>query len=485
MTDELRELCSAAVEGTLTPGQSRRLGELIAADPGARRFLAEHLHLHASLVWAAADAKLLAEDRGQRSEAGGQGTGEKKRNRENSRLSSVLWPLSSSAGWAVAACLLVGLGLSLYARTAPRTFAELADVGGCKWESGSLPTESGARLGAGRLRLAEGVARIVFDTGAELRLEGPADLELHARDRCTLRSGRLVARCPDPARGFLVETPSASLQDLGTEFGVSVTDGKADVQVFEGRVDATHRGTGRVEQLLTGRGMRFTPDAAVAHDPRSEGPRPADAAPGLRPGQRLVTITTASGRGRDAYVAGKPHLPHRSGVLILVKSTVPESADYFRKGYVGFDLAALGGAKVVGAQLAFTQVPTGMGFASEVPDSTFSVHGVTDDALNHWPENGLLWEDAPGNAPGGSAVDPARTVKVGEFRLPQGVQSGVWSVNDPALAAFLNARTNGFATLVLVRDTLGSGRNDYVHGFAGKDHPTLPPPTLKLVVEGE
>ena len=62
MTDELRELSSAAVDGRLTPEQTRRLEELVLADPAARRFLVEHLNLHATLAWAAGDPAMLAGD---------------------------------------------------------------------------------------------------------------------------------------------------------------------------------------------------------------------------------------------------------------------------------------------------------------------------------------------------------------------------------------------------------------------------------------
>ncbi|MBA4065834.1 MAG: iron dicitrate transport regulator FecR [Isosphaera sp.] len=476
MTDDLRALCDAAVEGTLTPADAARLEAVCRADPAARRYLVEHLNLHAALVWAAADPRTLARE----GEAPAEPRAHPAR-REPRPPRRLAW-----AGWAVAAGLLVAAGVFAFTRTGPAPptdFAKLTDAGGCTWQSGTLPTADGSRLGAGRLRLAEGVARIVFDNGAELRLEGPADLELLAGDRCRLRAGRLVARCPEAAHGFVVETPTAAVRDFGTEFGVSVGDDRADVQVFSGRVDVTH-GAGRVEELVTGRGMRFTADRADALDPRAEGPQPAPPPPTLRPGQRLVTITTAAGRGKDTYVAGRWGTTHRSDVLILVKSTVAAHADYNRKGYAGFDLAPVAGLRVVDAQLSFTQTPTGWGFASEVPDATFSVYGLTDERLNDWPENGLRWENAPANAPGGAAVDPAKTVKVGEFRVPQGAQTGVWSVGGPDLAAFLNGRAAPFATFILVRDTPGSGRNDYVHGFAGRDHPTLPPPALKLVVEG-
>jgi ferric-dicitrate binding protein FerR (iron transport regulator) len=474
MTDELQALCSALVEGSLAPEQGRRLEELTLADPVARRAVAEYLNLHASLKWAAGDPAVLACSVPVAAPLA------RIRPAEPVRRPSLL----RAAGWAVAACLLVGVGFAAYSANQRREFARLVESSGCKWESGTLPTEPGARLGAGRFRLSEGVAKVVFDNGAELRLEGPADLELRAGNRCTLHSGRLVARCPDSAKGFFVDTPSASLKDLGTEFGVSVTDGKtSDVQVFEGRVDVTHGKTGRVEQLLTGRGMRFTPDDATPIDPRAESPRTVEPPPPLPAGQRLVTISTAAGRGKDGYVSGKPNLLHRSDVLLLVKCCNPKGLpDHNRKAYVGLDLAPVAGARVLSATLTFTQTPTGMGFVSEVPDSTFSVYGLTDPALDTWAENDLMWDTAPANAPGGAGVNPAKTRLVGQFHVKQGVLSGACSVSTPELAEFLNTRRTGYATFMLVRDTPGSGRNDYVHGFAGRDHPTLPPPTLKLVV---
>src|SRR5262249_62216709 len=74
---------------------------------------------------------------------------------------------------ALAASLLVAAGawLQLRPSTANEPVATLADSKACKWDGGTLPTEPGARLGAGRLRLAEGVARVVFGRGAEVNIE--------------------------------------------------------------------------------------------------------------------------------------------------------------------------------------------------------------------------------------------------------------------------------------------------------------------------
>ena len=54
---------------------------------------------------------------------------------------------------------------------------------------------------------------------------------------------------------------------------------------------------------------------------------------------------------------------------------------------------------------------------------------------------------------------------------------GRWAAS---MADFLNRDTNSLATFIVIRETMGSGRNDLVHGFANRRHPHLPPPTLKL-----
>ena len=108
------------------------------------------------------------------------------------------------------------------------------------------------------------------------------------------------------------------------------------------------------------------------------------------------------------------------------------------------------------------------------------MYGLVDESLDGWDEATTRWDDAPANAPGGAGLDPDKVVPLGRFGVEQGVLSGIREVSGPALVDFLNRDTNGLATFILVRETRGSGRLDLVHGFAGKHHPDLPPPTLKL-----
>lgn len=466
---ELRELCAAAVEDRLTDEQTRRLEELVLASPTALRFYTSFLHQHAALTWSAAEPMACPPTAGIRS------------------APVPRWRTGILVGLAASLLLAIGWFAHSGSQTArgssdPAPVATLTAARSCKWDGGTLPTEEGARLATGKLRLAEEVAKITFDTGAEVRLEGPAELQIVSAGKCVLTSGRVVAKVPPPAIGFVIDTPSAELTDLGTEFGVNVRDGKAaEVQVFEGIVDAKDRSTGKVERMHTGKNLRFSDDGVANFDPNNE--PLVEAPPFGSPGNRVVVLTSAMGAGKDCYVQHKFPSDHTSDVLLLVKNSRSKDLSYLRKGYVAIDLSSVAGQRIVDARFDLMLVPTGLGFASEVPDATFTVYGMTDESLDGWDEKSLRWGNAPGNAPGGAAVDPRKTVKLGQFLVPQGVQSGVQSIGGPGLVDFLNRNTNRVVTLIVIRDTPGSGRYDLVHGFSSRRHPTLPPPTLRLALK--
>lgn len=461
-TDELRALTEAAIEGRLTAEQAARLEQAVLTDPAARRFYAGYMHQHAALYEAAVTPLPITPP-------------------VRDRRGWSAWRLRIGA--AVAAGVL--LAVWLFAEREPRPVATLTDGKGCRWNAGTLPTEDGAALAPGRLRLAEGLARVTFASGAEVVLEGPADLELRTPMRCVLHDGRLVAKVPPAAHGFVVETPSSVLTDLGTEFGVSVRDRRsADVSVFTGRVDVTHRATGRIEPMPAGAALRFTPEAVRSFTPDEDPPADA-AARRPRDGTRVVQLSTALGRGRDGYViplqAEQIPLDRRTDSLLLVKRTVPKEAQWNRLAYMGLDLSSVAGLPILDAELTLTFTPTGMGFAARVPDATFAVYGLTDEARDDWDERSLCWANAPANRPGGD-LDPGKAVKLGTFVLAQGEQSGARSVGGPALVEFLKRDTNRLVTFILVRETPGAGGSDLVHGVASRRHPTLPPPTLRLTV---
>jgi hypothetical protein len=107
--------------------------------------------------------------------------------------------------------------------------------------TGSEPAslKEGMIVTPGRYRLGSGRAVLSFFSGVTLTLEGPSDVDVLAIDRVFCRRGRLRARVPGEAKGFVVASPGSAVVDMGTEFAFNVEiDGKARLMVFEGAAEA-------------------------------------------------------------------------------------------------------------------------------------------------------------------------------------------------------------------------------------------------------
>jgi len=466
---ELRELCNRLLDGEFSPADRTQLEALVLGSTGLRRLYVEIMHQHASL-------------------------------RQNaSRLGDVpladvlqTFPDLEPTGkiirfpqWigAIAAALVLGLSIWWFVpRPAERPLATLVETNGARWDNSSLPTVPGSHLKAGRLRLESGVARLVFQSGAEVSLEGPAELELQGPNTCFLHSGALTAHVPPQAHGFTVATTNARLIDHGTDFGISADpNGRGQVQVLKGEVELRHDHSGEVRRLATHESAAITPD-------RFTEAKNADGEPDryafLRKDSALhpstLTLTTAGGTGDAAYVVSPNSPIHFSDTLLLVKNAPTKG--YRRKAYLRFDLTPLRDRHVAEAALTLNFEATGFGYASLTDECTFAVYGLADDSQDNWSAETLTWENAPAFSPDAGTVDTAKAVKLGTFTTPRGVVSGSFSIEGQALANFLNTDANRRATLIVVRETSEPGNSAAVHGFAGNHHPTLAPPTLKLTL---
>lgn len=118
--------------------------------------------------------------------------------------------------------------------------ATLQTTSDCQWTSPEKSAAPGDQLRAGRLlQLAHGIAEFEFASGAKVVVQGPTEWTIDSNNAATLMNGKLVARVPKQAVGFTVATPSATIVDLGTEFGVEVTGaGDTNIHVLQGRVEA-------------------------------------------------------------------------------------------------------------------------------------------------------------------------------------------------------------------------------------------------------
>lgn len=129
--------------------------------------------------------------------------------------------------------------------------ALLASTADTVWINPTESRQAGQTLSPGWLRLASGAVQIEFARGARVVLEGPAEFQLISESNAELRSGRMRAQVPEPARGFTISTPGMVLVDRGTEFACSVPLlGAPEVHVFRGAVDVNLARSGGAFQSL-------------------------------------------------------------------------------------------------------------------------------------------------------------------------------------------------------------------------------------------
>jgi hypothetical protein len=139
----------------------------------------------------------------------------------------------------------------------PSEIATLSSSMQANWADSAV-LKSGDRLTRRKkpLRLTQGMVDVVFDTGARVVIEAPAQFRIKSAKRMTLLSGRVFAEVPPSARGFTVDTPQASIVDMGTQFGVKVESGiSSDLHLFKGKASLTPAGaagSGKSEIIAAG-----------------------------------------------------------------------------------------------------------------------------------------------------------------------------------------------------------------------------------------
>ncbi|TWT97850.1 FecR protein [Botrimarina colliarenosi] len=105
--------------------------------------------------------------------------------------------------------------------------------------TGVAPFRRGKYVRGGEaLELKEGVLALTTADGSEVVVEGPASLVFEDGQRIALKAGRLSARVDEEATGLVVTTPTATVVDLGTEFGVGIGPHlETSVAVYDGVVE--------------------------------------------------------------------------------------------------------------------------------------------------------------------------------------------------------------------------------------------------------
>ena len=171
------------------------------------------------------------------------------------------------------------LFITLFLKFAPPAHrvevATLSDSINAKWADMDASEDTGSALQIGSrlvaresIQLNQGLAELVFDNNTKITLEAPAELHILSGDQIKLTYGQLYAVVPQQAIGFMVNTPTSRIIDLGTEFGVEAdSHGVSYLQMIKGRTTliAGIQGDNRqVRDVSEGMSLRVDSDSQVS-----------------------------------------------------------------------------------------------------------------------------------------------------------------------------------------------------------------------------
>lgn len=297
---ELYSLLHALREDFITDEQFRRLDELIILDPLARQIYVDYVKMCCEL-----HRFRMAKPLGEEAGCGNPNVTVEAKTIEQSFVDSRLWqelaqseriapaikiekspeknadePLSiqqpvrkvnrrvACVSFAAAAIFLLTFCYIRFLAPPPtQTIAIVEDAINTRWADAGCSSGIGSPISNkdGLKNLQKGLVKIRFEYGAEVIVEGPAEFELTKGNEMFLHSGKLYARIPHYAKGFTVNTATAKIIDLGTEFGVKVNfDGASDLYMFKGKASLTPELSGvssPAREITGGQALRVNPDS--------------------------------------------------------------------------------------------------------------------------------------------------------------------------------------------------------------------------------
>ncbi|NLE39567.1 MAG: FecR domain-containing protein, partial [Pirellulaceae bacterium] len=248
---ELLDLLDATANDAIDQTGWARLEEILLADSDARILYRRYVNAHVGLKQCLTSRAEKPAPRPKKSPTLG-------------FLGETAWTMADFFWRPTSFSLLVGVGLPLLCIVllavqirSPRSIEPTPTIAGsvcvarlgrtldCVWERQSVPPVEGTPLMIDqRLDVTRGLAEIVMANGATVLVEGPVSLLIDSDRLVSLDDGKLTARVPKQARGFTVRAAGVEIVDIGTEFGVIVTDRRnaADVEVFQGEVELAAAG---------------------------------------------------------------------------------------------------------------------------------------------------------------------------------------------------------------------------------------------------
>lgn len=276
---EVHALLSQWLTGTLNPAETTRLAALARQDVALRREMGSLLTVERLLrlegcisgskdAFAAEVIARLQDNAGVRPELAASVIQELQQSRTEDSTGSSFSRNTWKHRWlrvAAVAVLLASIAGAVYTwRSTGHAAATITGVEAAVWPAGQVPLKPGEAVRGNVVEIASGFVNVRFPSGAAVLLEGPAKLKLLGTNKARLEHGKAVAEVPNPATGFVMESPEANIIDLGTRFGMKVGLGSGtEVHVLEGKVQATLAGQNVVHDLQASQGALLGAGTAV------------------------------------------------------------------------------------------------------------------------------------------------------------------------------------------------------------------------------
>lgn len=360
---------------------------------------------------------------------------------------------------ALAASLFICIGLLFYINQ-DKSIAILKSSEYASWES-ELPTFPGSQLNEGEMFLKEGLAKIVFSSGAELSLEGPTRLNLISGMKAKVRSGTVTVFAPDSAKGFKLETPYGNAIDHGTEFTVKVNENEqtSNFWVNQGEIEVLNK-EGESFRLKNDDQKSLGLISGKIIDPLKEGHFEKTETPAL----------TYSPQGFEKSIVRMDDVKGRIDPIFLMVKHQKKKNHVDRKAFFAFHIPHEKRKALQKASLTLNYVPSGLGTIVDMPkESTFILYALPNNFDESWPKSMTYWKDAP-------KFDQAKAIA--KFKIPRAQLRKTITINTPDLKNHLESHKSDKLSFAIICETKGGS---YVHCFASSLHPEASGPLLKLM----
>ena len=136
-----------------------------------------------------------------------------------------------------------------------------------QWNSGGRKGTGTQLLQGEVLDLKQGIVTFTTTVGHAIVVEGPARLMLESPQELAIEHGKVVGRVGIHGGSLEVSTPTATIHDLGTEFGVEVTsDRLTNVAVYDGVIELKGKAGGDPVRVEAGVGRSVTNKGSVLEE---------------------------------------------------------------------------------------------------------------------------------------------------------------------------------------------------------------------------